>query len=62
LEKKSKTAKEMKLSTCLKLEYIYGKVIGSRNQWYQLKAHGGPVVKSKRHTIKLIHICKPGER
>ena len=51
----------MKLSTFLKLEYIYGKVIGSRNQWYQLKAHGGPVVKSKRPTIKLIHICKPGE-
>jgi hypothetical protein len=52
----------MKLSTFLKLEYIYGKVIGSRYQWYQLKAHGGPVVKSKRPTIKLIHFCKTGER
>jgi hypothetical protein len=46
----------MKLSICLKLEYIYGKVIGSRNQWYQLKAHWVPVVKSKRPTIKLIHM------
>ena len=57
-----KLQKEYETINLLKIGIYLWKVIGSRNQWYQLKAHWVPVVKSKRPTIKLIHICKPCER